>query len=59
MDPSKEAIERVFRESYSMVLASVSRMARDIDLAEEAVQDALVQALRDWPTSGIPDNPPA
>jgi RNA polymerase sigma-70 factor (ECF subfamily) len=59
MDMSREAIERVFRESYSMVLASVSRMARDIDLAEEAVQDALVEALRDWPTSGIPDNPPA
>ena len=59
MDPSREAIERVFRESYSMVLASISRMSRDIDLAEEAVQDALVQALKEWPARGVPDNPPA
>ncbi len=59
MDPSRQAIEQVFRESYSMVLASISRMSRDIDLAEEAVQDALVQALREWPKKGIPDNPPA
>lgn len=41
------------------MLASVAKMCRDIDLAEEAVQDALVEALRDWPTGGIPDNPPA
>ncbi|HEY5890920.1 MAG TPA: RNA polymerase sigma factor [Acidimicrobiia bacterium] len=59
MDPSREAIERVFRESYSMVLASISRMSRDIDLAEEAIQDALVQALKEWPARGVPDNPPA
>ncbi len=59
MDPSREAIERVFRESYSMVLASISRMSRDIDLAEEAIQDALVQALKEWPDKGVPDNPPA
>lgn len=59
MDPSREAIEQVFRESYSLVLASIARMSRDIDLAEEAVQDALVEALREWPKKGIPDNPPA
>ncbi len=41
------------------MLASVARMTRDIDLAEEAVQDALLEALRDWPKRGIPDNPPA
>ncbi len=34
-------------------------MCRDIDLAEEAVQEALVQALKDWPKRGVPDNPPA
>lgn len=49
----------MFRDSYSVVLASVAKMCRDIDLAEEAVQDALVEALRDWPNGGIPDNPPA
>ncbi len=52
-------IAEVFRDSYSVVLASVAKMCRDIDLAEEAVQDALVEALRDWPAKGVPDNPPA
>jgi RNA polymerase sigma-70 factor (ECF subfamily) len=51
-------LERVFRESYPVVLASISRMYRDIDLAEEAVQDAMAQALVDWPERGVPDNPP-
>lgn len=53
------AVEVVFRESYPMVIASVARMCRDIDLAEEAVQDALVEAVDDWRKNGIPDNPPA
>ncbi|MGH8870654.1 MAG: RNA polymerase sigma factor [Acidimicrobiia bacterium] len=55
----KTAIEAVFRESYALVLASVATRCRDIDLAEEAVQDALVEALRTWPGTGVPDNPPA
>jgi RNA polymerase sigma-70 factor (ECF subfamily) len=51
-------LERVFRESYPMVLASISRLYRDIDLAEDAVQDAMAHALVDWPERGVPDNPP-
>jgi RNA polymerase sigma-70 factor (ECF subfamily) len=39
------------------VLSNVATQCRDIDLAEEAVQDALVEALRSWPVRGIPDNP--
>lgn len=54
----RRAIEEVFRESYSLVLANVATQCRDIDVAEEAVQDALVEALRFWPVHGIPDNPP-
>lgn len=54
----RSAIEEVFRESYSLVLANVATRCRDIDVAEEAVQDALVEALRSWPVHGIPDNPP-
>jgi RNA polymerase sigma-70 factor (ECF subfamily) len=54
----ESVVEQVFRESYSIVLASISRLSRDIDVAEEAVQDALTQALIDWPRRGIPDNPP-
>ncbi|HEX5696767.1 MAG TPA: sigma-70 family RNA polymerase sigma factor [Acidimicrobiia bacterium] len=53
----RAAIEGVFRESYSLVLSNVATQCRDIDLAEEAVQDALVEALRSWPVRGIPDNP--
>lgn len=58
MTEVESVVEQVFRESYSVVLASISRLSRDIDLAEEAVQDALAQALVDWPLRGIPDNPP-
>ncbi|MGI9610170.1 MAG: RNA polymerase sigma factor, partial [Acidimicrobiia bacterium] len=60
MPPESEAqssAERVFRESYTLVLASVARQLRDIDLAEEAIQDAYVEAMRTWPTRGVPDNP--
>jgi RNA polymerase sigma-70 factor (ECF subfamily) len=58
MTDHREAIEAVFRESYSLVLAGVATRVRDIDVAEEAVQDALLEALRDWPESGVPANPP-
>ena len=57
MTEVEAVVEQVFRESYPVVLASISRFSRDIDLAEEAVQDALAQALIDWPRRGIPDNP--
>ena len=53
----RTAIEDVFRESYPIVLANVATQCRDIDLAEEAVQDALVEALGSWPVNGVPDNP--
>ena len=58
MNDHRQAIEGVFRESYSLVLASVARQVRDIDLAEEALQDAFMDALRAWPEKGIPANPP-
>ncbi|MGH3668895.1 MAG: RNA polymerase sigma factor, partial [Acidimicrobiia bacterium] len=54
----RDAIEAVFRESYAVVLSGLATRFRDIELAEEAVQDALVEALRSWPEKGIPDNPP-
>jgi len=49
-------VDRVHRESWSTVLASVVRLTRDLDLAEDCTQDAFVQALRTWP-DGIPGNP--
>jgi len=54
---TRTAIEGAFRDSYGLVVASLSRRLRDIDLAEEAIQDAFAEALRAWPESGIPDNP--
>jgi RNA polymerase sigma-70 factor, ECF subfamily len=53
----REAIDLAFRDSYSLVLSSLSKQLRDIDLAEEALQDAFAEALRSWPDSGVPANP--
>jgi len=51
------AVETAFRDSYPLVVASLSRQVRDIDLAEEAIQDAFAEAMRSWPISGVPSNP--
>jgi len=52
-------IEAVFRIESAKVIAAVARMVRDVGLAEEVAQDALVAALERWPASGIPENPGA
>ena len=51
------AVERVFREEYGRLIASLVRRFGDIDIAEDAAGEALVIALRTWPESGIPANP--
>jgi RNA polymerase sigma-70 factor, ECF subfamily len=51
------AVERVFREEYGRLIASLVRRFGDIDLAEEAAGEALVAALERWPESGVPPNP--
>src|SRR6185295_568599 len=51
------AIERLFRESYGRAVAVLVRTFGDIDLAEEAVQDAFVVALRRWPHDAAPPSP--
>ena len=53
------AIEAVFRIEQAKLIAGLTRMVRDIGVAEELAQDALVAALEQWPASGIPDNPGA
>ena len=53
------AITRLAREESGRVLALLARRFGDLDLADEAVQDALVTAVRVWNESGVPDNPPA
>ena len=53
------AIETVWRQESGRIVASVARMVRDLGLAEELAQDALVAALEHWPADGIPRNPGA
>jgi RNA polymerase sigma factor (sigma-70 family) len=53
------AIDAVWRIESAKIIAGVARMVRDVGLAEELAQDALVAALENWPKSGIPDNPGA
>ncbi len=53
------AIEAVWRQESARIVASVARMVRDLGLAEELAQDALVAALEHWPLDGIPRNPGA
>jgi RNA polymerase sigma factor (sigma-70 family) len=53
------AIETVWRLEAPKLVAALIRVVRDIDLAEELAQDALVAALERWPTAGVPDNPGA
>ncbi|MFI5818468.1 RNA polymerase sigma factor [Streptomyces rishiriensis] len=57
-DP-RAAIETVFRLEYPRVIAAVARVVRDVGIAEELAQDALVAALEQWPRDGVPDNPGA
>ena len=53
------AIDAVWRIESAKIIAGVARMVRDVGLAEELAQDALVAALEHWPDSGVPDNPGA
>ena len=50
-------VERVFRKEYGRAVAILARLFGDIDLAEEAVQDAFVAAPRRWPSGGLPPSP--
>lgn len=54
-----EAVERVFRRESGRALATVARLVGDLQLAEDAVQDAFVDALRTWSERGLPANPGA
>jgi RNA polymerase sigma factor (sigma-70 family) len=53
------AIEAVWRIEAARVVAHAARLVRDIGVAEELAQDALVAALEHWPRQGVPDNPGA
>src|SRR5487761_93955 len=50
-------IERVFREEHGRAVAVLIRAFGDIDMAEEAVQDAFTEAVQRWPATGLPPRP--
>ncbi|MFB7183098.1 RNA polymerase sigma factor [Streptomyces sp. NPDC056257] len=54
-----QAVEAVFRIESARIIAGVARIVRDVGIAEEIAQDALVAALEQWPESGVPDRPGA
>ncbi len=56
---TQRAIEAVWKIESARVIAGLTRIVRDVGVAEELAQDALVAALEKWPKSGIPDNPGA
>lgn len=53
------AIDAAWRMEWPRLIAGLTRIVRDVGLAEDLAQDALVSALEQWPKSGIPDNPGA
>src|SRR5271154_1984868 len=57
-DPHR-AIDAVWRIESPRLIAGLARIVRDVGLAEDLAQDALVAALEQWPKSGVPDNPGA
>jgi len=56
---TQQAIEAVWRIESARLIAGLARVVRDVGLAEDLAQDALVAALEQWPRSGVPDNPGA
>jgi RNA polymerase sigma factor (sigma-70 family) len=55
----QRSIEAVWRIESARLIAGLARIVRDVGLAEDLAQDALVAALERWPESGVPDNPGA
>ncbi|GAA2142756.1 RNA polymerase sigma factor [Nocardioides koreensis] len=54
-----EAITTAWRAESARLVGALTRMTRDVELAEDLAQDALLAALEQWPTTGVPDNPAA
>jgi len=55
----QRTIDAVWRIESPRLIAGLARLVRDVGLAEDLAQDALVAALEQWPESGVPDNPGA
>ena len=57
MDAAPESLERVYRQEATQIRAALAARTGDIGLAEDAVQDAFVEAMMHWPRDGVPANP--
>src|SRR5687768_4718843 len=58
-DAAGRAVERVARESFGRLVAFLAARTRDVAAAEDALSEAFAAALRQWPESGVPENPAA
>ena len=58
-EEARRAIEAVWRIEAAKLIAGLARLVRDVGVAEELAQDALVAALETWPRTGVPENPGA
>jgi RNA polymerase sigma factor (sigma-70 family) len=56
---TQDAVQRVWRDESARLVGALTRMTRDLALAEDLAQDALVAALQQWPEQGVPGNPAA
>ena len=59
MSEARRTVEAVWRREAARLIAGLTRVVRDVGLAEDLAQDALVAALEQWPESGVPNNPGA
>src|SRR5438067_6221402 len=59
LSDTHRAIDAVWRIESPRLIAGLTRIVRDVGVAEELAQDALVSALEQWPESGVPENPGA
>ena len=56
---TQRTIDAIWRIESARLIGGLTRVVRDVGLAEELAQDALVAALEQWPKSGVPENPGA
>ena len=59
MDGISARVDAVWRIESARIVATLAKMTGDVGAAEDLAQDALVEALRQWPRDGVPENPGA
>src|ERR1700758_684682 len=57
MDAGRESLECAYRDEATQIRAALAARTGDVGLAEDAVQDAFIEAIEHWPSDGVPANP--